>query len=121
MKVKEYLELAQIGKYSDITFIKARARKDANTPFYHAEYQTTPICTVNEWNDSKLMNYIVLNNKQAPIDWLSGAPWLHRFNAGHLQSLLIISEEDIKLLYSETQAQSIEQYIDSEIKKSLGL
>lgn len=121
MKVKEYFQLAQLGKYSDVTFIKARARKDANTPFHHAEYQTTPICPVIEWCDSKLMSYIVLNNKQAPIDWLSGAKWLHNFNCGNLHSLLIISEEDLKTLYGEKQAQSMEKYIDDEIKKSLGL
>ena len=121
MKVKEYLELAQVGKYQNVTFIKARARKDANTPFYHAEYQTTPIYTAEEWKDSRLMDYIVLNDKQPPIVWLSGRGWDNWFKSGHLLSLLIISEDDSKLLNGENQTYSLEQFIDEEIKKSLGI
>ena len=41
MRVKEYL--SKIPNNTSVTFIKARARKDASTPYYHAEYQTTPI------------------------------------------------------------------------------
>ena len=40
MTVREYLK--NCNKYADVTFIKARARKDVHTPGYHAEYQTTP-------------------------------------------------------------------------------
>ena len=122
MKVKEYLELAQVGKYKSVTFIKARARKDANAPGYHAEYQTTPIWTVKQWSDSRIMDYIVLNDKQPPIEWLSGGKgWTNWFNGGHLLSLLVISEDDLKLLYSGNQADSLEEYIGNELKKSLGL
>jgi hypothetical protein len=119
MRVKEYLELAQIKPYADVTFIKARARKDANTPYYHQEYQTTPIRTVSEWSESKLMDYIVLNDKQPPIEWASGAHWINKFNRGDLVSLLVISEDDIRLLYSESQALSTELYIDKKIKEKL--
>lgn len=121
MKVKEYLELAQVKPYADVTFIKARARKDANTPFYHQEYQTTPIRRASEWSESKLMDYIVLNDKQPPIEWASGAHWIPKFNRGDLLSILVISEDDLRLLYSESQALSTEQYIDKKLKESLGL
>lgn len=121
MRVKEYLELAQVKPYADVTFIKARARKDANTPFYHQEYQTTPIRRASEWRESKLMDYIVLNDKQPPIEWASGAHWIPKFNRGDLLSILVISEDDLRLLYSESQAQSTEQYIDKKLKESLGL
>ena len=121
MKVKEYFQLANTPTYKSVTFIKARARKDANTPFYHAEYQTTPIYNLSELNDSKLMDYIVLNDKQNPIDWLSGAIWNNQFKRGNLVSMLVISEEDLKTLYSENQAQSMERYIDGKLRESLGV
>lgn len=114
MTVKEYL--SNFNQYMDVTFIKARARKDANTPYYHAEYQTTPIRTIEEWEKSNIMNYYVLNNKQCPIDWLSGALWKARFYNGSLLSLLVISKEDIELLYSKDQAASLIEYIEKEIK-----
>ena len=41
MLVKEFL--SNKPDYKNVTFIKARARKDANTPFYHPENQETPI------------------------------------------------------------------------------
>ena len=62
MTVREYLK--DCNKYADVTFIKARARKDAHTPGYHAEYQTTPIRTLVEWEESNLMDYYILNDKQ---------------------------------------------------------
>lgn len=117
MRVREYLEKVQSTQF---TFIKARARKDANTPFYHTEYQTTPIYSRWELEDSKLLDYIILNNKQAPIDWLSGVCWGNNFKRGWLESLLIISEEDFKLRYpSEEQIASMIKFIDKEIEKSL--
>lgn len=121
MRVKEYLELAQVSKFTSVTFIKARARKNAHAPGYHSEYQTTPIFTVEQWADSKLMDYIVLNDKQPPIEWLSGKGWANWFKSGHLLSLLVISEDDLKQLYPGDQADSLEKYIGDELKKSLGI
>ena len=88
MTVREYLK--DCNKYADVTFIKARARKDAHTPGYHAEYQTTPIRTLVDWEKSNLMDYYILNDRQCPIDWLSGAPWKVAFDNGRLISLLVI-------------------------------
>ena len=120
MTVKEYLEKVKAGKYQDITFIKARARKDASTPFYHAEYQTTPIFKVVELENSKLMEYYVLNNKQQPIDWLSGVPWKNAFNSVSLISLLVISDDDFALLYqSKEQRNSMIKFIDKAIMENL--
>lgn len=113
MLVKEFLK----DITGEVTFIKARARKDANTPFYHAEYQTTPIRRVEDWTD-KILDYIILNNAQTPIDWLSGAPWKMAFDRGDLMSLLVISPEDFELLYpSKEQRDSMIKYIDKEITK----
>lgn len=114
MTVREYLK--DCNKYADVTFIKARARKDANTPSYHEEYQTTPIRTIAELEKSNLMDYYVLNDKQCPIDWLSGVSWKVAFDSGRLISLLIISKEDLEMLYSKEQASSIIDYIDKKIK-----
>ena len=114
MTVREYLK--DCNKYADVTFIKARARKDAHTPWYHAEYQTTPIRTLAAWKKSNLMDYYILNDKQCPIDWLSGAIWKYAFNSGRLISLLVISKEDLETLFSKEQASSMIEYIDKKIK-----
>ena len=115
MTVREYLK--DYNKYEDVTFIKARARKDAHTPGYHAEYQTTPIKSIAEWEKSNLMDYYILNDKQCPIDWLSGAPWKVAFDNGRLISLLVISKDDLKMIYSEEQIVRIIKHIDSKIRR----
>ena len=106
------------NKYVDVTFSKARARKDEHTPGYHAEYQTTPIKSIAEWEKSNLMDYYILNDKQCPIDWLSGAPWKVAFDNGRLISLLVISKDDLKMIYSsDEQIIRIIKYIDSKIRR----
>jgi len=117
MKVREYLK--DFSKSTSVTFIKARARKDAHTPGHHAEYQTTPIRRICDWEESKIMDYYVLNDKQCPIDWLSGAPWKNNFDRGNLISMLVISKEDLETLYSQKQAESMVAYIDKKIKGDL--
>lgn len=114
MTVREYLK--DCNKYADVTFIKAIARKDEHTSGYHAEYQTTPIRMLVEWEKSNLMDYYILNDKQCPIDWLSGAHWKVDFDNGRLISLLVISKEDLEMLYSKEQVASIIEYIDKKIK-----
>lgn len=114
MTVREYLK--DCNKYTDVTFIKARARKDAHTPGYHAEYQTTLIRTLVEWEKSNLMDYYILNDKQCPIDWLSGTHRKVDFDNGRLISLLVISKEDLETLYPKELAASIIEYIDKKIK-----
>lgn len=117
MRVREYLEKVNC---SQITFIKARARKDARSPYYHSEYQTTPIYSSWELEESRLMDYIILNHNQAPIDWLSGSNWGLHFNKGILKSLLVISEEDLALLYrGEEQRKHMIEFIDKKILKEL--
>ena len=109
MTVKDYFKI--IGKYDSVTFIKARARKDAHTPFYHPEYQVTPIRTVNEWCQCDIVDYIILNDNQMPIDWLSGASWGNQVKRGSLKCLLVISRADGELLYNEKQFAQTEKYI----------
>lgn len=116
MLVRDYLK--QFNITGDVTFIKARARKDAQTPFYHPEYQTTPINHVSQWQESRIMNYIVLNDKQSPIDWLSGVSWSNDFKKGRLTSLLVISQEDLELLYpGKEQRERMIKYIDGILTK----
>lgn len=124
MKVRAYLDKIHLfdeGSISDVTFLKARARKDARTPFYHAEYQTTPI--FHKWElkeNMPILDYMVLNHKQAPIDWLSGAPWNNLVKRGSLICLLVISPEDFALLYpSAEQRESMEKFIDKQIEKDI--
>ena len=113
MTVREYLK--KFDKHTDVTFIKAIARQDAHSPGYHAEYQTTPIRTIAEWENSELLDCYILNHKQCPIDWLSGAPWKNSFEVGRLLSLLVISKKDIEKIYSPEQAAGTIEYIDKKI------
>ena len=116
MKVKDYL--IKFDENQFVTFIKARARKDANTPYYHAEYQTTPMRTIREWKESNIMDYYILNDEQSPIEWLSGAMWVNMFKKGNLISLLVISKEDLELLYPNAeQAKGIINIIDKILDK----
>ncbi len=116
MKVKEYFE--RMNLHDDVTFVKARARKDANTPYFHPEYQTTPIHSVGTWQtNEKILNSIILNDKQMPIDWLSGAMWGNAVKSGSLKCLLIISKEDFENLYSKEQCDSIERFIEGQLQK----
>ena len=117
MTVKEYLEKYRKDNVS-VTFIVAKAEKDEMSPFYHPVYMTTPIFNVWEWmKNDKMMDYIVLNDNQAPIDWLSGANWNNRYNHGDLTCMLVISKEELHTLYSKEQAASIEKFIEKEIVK----
>lgn len=117
MKVREYLE--KLSENSNVTFIKARARKDAHTPFFHAEYQTTPIWRARDWfsfNNEKLLDSVVLNDKQMPIDWLSGATWSGNVKNGLLKCILVVSQEDFELLYkSKEQRDGMEAYIEKKL------
>lgn len=116
MTVREYLK--DCNKYADVTFIVARARRNVCAPGYHAEYQTTPIKSIEEWEKTNLMDYYILNNEQCPIDWLSGATWKVVFDNGRLISLLVISKDDLKMIYSsDEQIIRIIKYIDSKIRR----
>lgn len=121
MNVRQYFDLLGKDKiFTQATFIIARAVKDNHSPSYHAEYRTTPIYTVEEWlNNAKILDYIVLNDKQAPIDWLSGAPWINWYNGGHLLSLLVIPRDELETLYSQDQARSMEEYIERKIREEV--
>lgn len=116
MLVKEYLNT--LDAYQDVTFIKAVAQKDEHSPFYSEVYHTTPIRQAHEWKNSSIADYYILNDKQCPIDWLSGAKWGNRFKKGWLKSLLIISKEDIEKLYSPKQAAELIDFIGKEIQNN---
>lgn len=112
MKVKQYLEEKR-NTSNMITFIITKVEKDEHTPFYHSTYTTTPIRYVDEWVDGDVMDYIILNDKQNPIDWLSGANWNTFFQRGDLTCMLVISQEDMYKLFSKEQADHMEAYIDT--------
>lgn len=117
MRVRNYLE--KLSASQDVTFIKARARKDANTPFYHPEYQTTPIWKAGEWlasTSDRLMDSIVLNDRQMPIDWLCGAKWGDAVKNGTLRCLLVVSPDDFAALYrGKDQRESMEKHCEDRL------
>lgn len=110
MTVIEYLNNYVKGT-PQITFIKARARKDAHSPYYHPEYQTTPLFYFEEAKKSSCADYIVLNDEMYAMDWLSGGGWNNLIKKGFAKCLLIISREDLELLYEKAQAKSTEEFI----------
>ena len=115
MKVKDYLK--KFPESTSVTFIEAKAVKYEHAPGYRADYRTTPINHIWEWKESSLMDCYILNNKQQPIDWLSGANWGQLFKDGRLLSLLVISKENLELLYSPEQAESLIKSIDKKINE----
>ena len=115
MKVREYL--SHLSESQDVTFVIAKAREDERTPFFHPEYRTTPIRLVRDWKNEELLGSIILNDRQMPIDWLSGAPWKTWTESGHMKCLLVISEDDLAQLYPDRQqCEEMERFIDWQIK-----
>lgn len=111
MKVKEYFKKYNVN--GDVTFIIAKAEKDSNTPFYHSVYETTPMQHVSRWCESDVAEYIVLNDHQTPIDWLSGAKWKTQYDSGWLKCMLVIAKDDLVTMYSEKQAEGIAQFCET--------
>ena len=116
VKVREYLD--QFTTSSNISFIVTKAVKDEGSPFFHEEYHTSPMYYVSNLRELQwAMDMNVLNDHQPPIDWLCGAKWGTWYNKGWLTSMLIISDEDIELLYGKKQSESMLKYIEKEMKK----
>lgn len=121
MKVKEYLQATGKANGHSVTFIIAKAVKDEHSPFYHEEYRTTPTRSSWEWlsEDCKIKDYLVLNGEQPPIEHITTKSRLNHFNKGYLSCLLVTTEEDIKMRYSEKQAKEMIDMYDREIRKSI--
>lgn len=102
----------------EVTFLKARAREDAHSPFYHPEYQTTPLRCNWEWlqGSSPVLDSIILNDNQPSISWLSGADWNVDIKIGRAKCLLVISEDDMeKLTPNKEQREHMEKYIEGKL------
>ena len=113
MTVAEY---AKRTTAPHMTFIKARARKDAHTPFYHPEDQTTPLYYTFEVEQKNILSdYIVLNDKQESITWLSGADWNNWIRKGMARCLLVISPDDMQTLYPGKQGDEMVEYIEKKL------
>lgn len=111
MKVKDYLKNHE---WREVSFIIAKAVKDEATPYYHAEYKTSSL--FHPFDKMYYDDYVILNDKAMPIDWLSGASWSNAVKGGWAKCLLIIRWEDLITIYSEEQARSMIEYIDKQIK-----
>ena len=114
MTVQEFIPRLN-NKTRDVTFIVTKAVKDKYTPYYHAEYMTTPLFEVNEVkNGLTYKDYIILNDNVSPIEWLSGATWTGLINMGVAKCMLIIKEDDLKLLTPDAnQRAHMIKFIDS--------
>lgn len=112
MKVKDYL---QTHEWSEVSFIIAKAVKDNTTPLFHTEYETSSLFHHFE-NMSYYDDYLILNDKAMPLDWLSGGDWGFAVRRGWAKCLLIISWKDLTTLHGEEDANSIIKFIDRKIK-----
>lgn len=115
MTVGEYLK--RMKKYDEVTFIIARAVKDDHTPYYHEEYHTGSWCSVERVLNNCMADYIILNDRQPAITWLSGVDWNNDLRRGTLKrNFLVISEADFaKLIPSREQRASLIAYIDRKL------
>lgn len=115
MTVGEYLK--RMKKNDDVAFITARAVKDDNTPFYHAEYHTGSWCRVEDVLGNCMADYIILNDKQPAISWLSGVDWNNDLRRGTLKrNFLVIKEADLETLVpSKEQREHMIKYIEGRL------
>lgn len=116
MTVQEYLPRLN-NKITYVTFLVAKAVKDEYTPFYHAEYKTTPLYSTYEFkNAPAYKNYIILNDNANSIDWLSGANWNTLIKHGTAKCMVVIDEEDLKILHPDAkQRRQMINFIDDVI------
>lgn len=100
MTVREYLK--RFANEGSITFIKQITVKDEHTPFYHSEYQTSPINSAREWSQyEKVCDCLVINADHPPID-VTGM-WGNWYKKGHLLCAMITTEAELIKLYGEEQ------------------
>lgn len=105
MTREEYLKIVK----GTVTFVIAEAVKDTNSPMWSYQYRPTPVMYVDEWlSQSNNDKYIVINADHPPID-ITGHH-LNRYNQKHLNCAIITTEEDLKKMYSEKQAQDMIEY-----------
>ena len=105
MTREEYLKA--VG--GTVTFIIAEAVKESHSPFWSFQYRPTPVMHVDEWlSQSNNDKYIVINADHPPID-ITGHH-LNRYNQKYLNCAIITTEEDLKQMYSEKQAQEMIEY-----------
>ena len=109
MRLKEYLN--GLNESDQVTFIIAKAVKDERSPFYHTEYKTTPMKCVWEWSAwEDGHDYIIANENHPPID-ITGT-WVNWYNRGDLKCSVIISEETLRTLYKDEQAERMIKFYD---------
>lgn len=116
MTVQEFIPRLN-NKTTYVTFLVAKAVKDEYTPFYHVEYKTTPLYSTYELKKVAVYkNHIILNDNANSIDWLSGVKWNTLIKHGTAKCMVIINEEDLKILYpDDKQRREMINYIDDVI------
>ena len=116
MKLTEWLQSKP--KYNHATFIVAMAKKDDNSSFYHYEYRTTVVDTVDAWLKGDYSErYIVINADHSPIDITNS--WVNWYKGGHLHCAIITTEEDLYTEMSKEQAERMITYYDKEVRKQM--
>jgi hypothetical protein len=112
MTVRDYLNKHQ--NEASITFISLKAKKDDHSPFYHAEYRTTPISSAYDWaQNNKVCEKLVINADHPPID-VTGI-WVSHYKAGRLLCAMITTEEELVRLYGEAQGRRMVEFYIEEV------
>ena len=90
---------------------------------FHGEFwtRTTPIRTVGDWwGCDEIMDSFILNTRAFSNDWIGGARWDDNVLAGGLNSLLIVTKEELLKHYTEKQAESTIAWRDKHIEEEIG-
>ena len=114
MKLTEWLQSK--GQNDSATFVIAKAARWEGAPGHTFEYKTTPIRTVWEWLEGNTgEKYIVINANHPPIDVTGN--WVRWYEKGRVLCAMITTEEDVRTIYSEKQAEDMLDMWDREVRK----
>lgn len=118
MTAREYLQKIQEKHGTpEVTFIIAHSVKDSHSPFYHYEYDTTPVYSINELlrypSGSFIDTHLVVNADHPPID-ITGI-WVRHYNRGYLRCAVLETEDDLRIKYSGKQAEDMIAYYKREV------
>ena len=115
MKLREFLNNHACNSKT-YTFVISKAVKEEHAPGYYYGYVGTPLRTIHEWMHYDMVDkYIVINPKHPPID-IPGH-WVHQYDKGWINCCIITTEEDMRTMYSETQAQQMLDWYDDLVRK----
>ena len=109
MRLNKYLN--GLNENDRVTFVIAKAEKRDWGPGHDTVYHTTPVRVAREWKEWEAgQNYIVANEDHPPVD-ISGT-FVNWYNRGDLKCCVLISEDTLRVMYGEKQAEDMIKFYD---------